>query len=227
MTPASVPGRESPTTAAAQTFDAPLFVFLWRGLCVCAMAHGGGDHRRRLLEGLSGRVIEVGAGQGLNFPYYPSTVSEVLAVEPENRLRADAIEAAGAAPVPIRVVPGLADRLPAGDAEFDAAVISLVLCSVADQAQALAELRRVIRPGGELRFYEHVHADERLLSTAQRVFDPLWSRLGGGCHLTRDTEAAIARAGFSIERVERFSFKPGALAVLGSPHILGIARRPA
>ena len=110
------------------------------------------EHRRRVLEGLRGRVIEVGAGNGLNFPHYPAGVTEVIAVEPEQYLRTKAAAAAAEAPVPLRVVDGLADSLPGGDGEFDAAVASLVLCSVPDQASALAELRRVLRPGGELRF---------------------------------------------------------------------------
>ena len=111
---------------------------------------------RRDAAGLTGRVVEVGAGNGLNFGHYPATVTEVVAVEPEPYLRERAEEAARAAPVDVTVVVGLADALPAEDGAFDAAVASLVLCSVPDQAGALAELRRVVRPDGELRFYEHV-----------------------------------------------------------------------
>lgn len=206
------------------TFDSPLFVFLWRRFSATSMAHGQGEHRRQLLDGLAGRVIEIGAGEGLNFAYYPPTVTEVIAVEPENRLRASAIETARTAPVPVRVVPGVADQLPADDASFDSAVTSLVLCSLPDQARALAELRRVLRPGGELRFYEHVAADRQPLAVIQRLADPLWSRVGGGCHLTRDTESAITAAGFTIDRVERLSFRPSLLGTLAAPHILGTAR---
>jgi SAM-dependent methyltransferase len=215
------------TSGDPTTFDSPLFVFLWRRFSATSMAHGQGEHRRQLLDGLVGRVIEIGAGEGLNFAYYPPTVTEVIAVEPENRLRASAIETARTAPVPIRVVPGVADKLPAEDASFDAAVTSLVLCSVPDQTRALAELRRVLRPGGELRFYEHVAADRQPLTGVQHLTDPLWSRLGGRCHLTRDTESAIRDAGFTIDRIERFSFRPSLPATLGSPHILGAARRVA
>ena len=119
------------------------------------------EHRRGCWQGLSGRVIEVGAGNGLNFPHYPPEVTEVLAVEPEPYLRGEgARRRPRRRPVPVRVVDGLADSLPAEDASFDAGVASLVLCSVPDQAVALAELRRVIRPGGELRFYEHVRAQD-------------------------------------------------------------------
>src|SRR3954470_8369162 len=134
----------------------PLFARLWIKASPKAEDKGAGAHRDDMLAGLSGRVLELGAGNGLNFAHYPATVTEVVAVEPEPTLRAAAQTAAGEAPVPVRVVEGVADRLPAEEGEFDAAVASLVLCSVPDQASALAELKRVIRPGGDLRFYEHV-----------------------------------------------------------------------
>jgi SAM-dependent methyltransferase len=184
------------------------------------------EHRRRLLEGLAGRVVEVGAGNGLNFPHYPTAVTEVLAVEPEQYLRTRAEEAAAAAPVPVRVVDGLADSLPAGDGEFDAGVASLVLCSVPDQASALAELRRVLCPGGELRFYEHVRAQDPKAARAQDRTNRLWPRFAGGCHPNRDTPAAIEAAGFEIERCERFAFKPFFLLKAIEPHVIGVARRP-
>ncbi len=109
---------------------------------------GTAAHRDCALVGLAGRVIEVGAGNGLNFAHYPDTVTEVVAVEPENRLRALAEQAAAEAAVPVRVVAGHAGALPAEDSTFDATVTSLVLCSVADVPAALAEIRRVLKPGG-------------------------------------------------------------------------------
>ena len=183
------------------------------------------EHRRRLLEGLSGRVIEVGAGNGLNFSLYPKTVERVLAVEPEPLLRKAAIEEARKAPVEIEVVDGVASALPANDASEDAVVSSLVLCSVPDQADALAEMHRVLKPGGELRFYEHVVARKPLPARLQRIADAtFWPHVAGGCHMARETLSAIERAGFAVERSERFSFTPGA-PVPSIPHILGVARR--
>jgi ubiquinone/menaquinone biosynthesis C-methylase UbiE len=188
---------------------------------------GEDEHRERLLAGLSGRVIEVGAGNGLNFGLYPPTVDRVLAVEPEALLRQAALEAAAEAPVEIEVVDGVAGALPAADASQDAVVASLVLCSVSDQGQALAELRRVIKPGGELRFYEHVIADRARLARLQRTVDRLfWPRVGGGCHTSRDTGAAITATGFQVERCTRLSVRPSPLMALVAPHILGAARRP-
>lgn len=182
-------------------------------------------HRTRLLEGLSGRVIEVGAGNGLNFPLYPDTVERVLAVEPEPLLRKAAIEEAEKAPVEIEVVDGVASELPADEGSQDAVVASLVLCSVPDQAVALAEMRRVLRPSGELRFYEHVVAQKPVPARLQRIADAtFWPRVAGGCHMARDTGPAIEAAGFTVERSERFPFTPGA-PVPSIPHILGLARR--
>jgi SAM-dependent methyltransferase len=192
-----------------------------------AEKRGAAEHRRRLLDGLAGTVVEVGAGPGLNFPHYPVTVTEVIAIEPEPTLREAATKAASGAPVPVRVMAGVADQIPLDDAGVDAAVASLVLCSVPDQALALAELQRVLRPGGELRFYEHVIANGQpgriLLQLADH--SRLWPFFAGGCHPARDTTAAIERAGFVIEKNERFGFSaaPGMPSI---PHILGVARHP-
>lgn len=203
----------------------PVFARAYQRLSHVAEAKGASEYRDRLLAGLHGRVIEVGAGNGLNFSHYPLTVTEVVAVEPEAFLRARAEEAARWSSVRITISDGTADALPVPDAAFDAGVASLVLCSVPDQAIALAELRRVIRPGGELRFYEHVVSKRpgpaRLQRIADRTIRPF---LSGGCHVARDTLAAIERAGFIVEHSERFSFRPNPIDVT-SPHILGKARR--
>jgi ubiquinone/menaquinone biosynthesis C-methylase UbiE len=190
-------------------------------------AGGLAVYRRRLLAGLTGAVIEVGAGNGLNFAYYPPEVTRVLAVEPEPYLRELAEHAARKAPVPVDVIDGDAERLPAGEAAFDAAVASLVLCSVRDPAQALRELRRVVRPGGQLRVFEHVRADTPALGRVQRILDAtIWPALCGGCHTHRDTMAAIERAGFTIERLDRFRFPESGLPSPASPLVLALATRP-
>jgi ubiquinone/menaquinone biosynthesis C-methylase UbiE len=204
----------------------PVFARIYTQVADRAEGRGGAEHRRRLLAGLSGRVIEVGAGSGANFAHYPSTVGEVVAVEPENYLRERAQHAARKASIPITVVDGSASRLPGDEASFDAGVAALVLCTVPDQMRALAELFRVIRPDGELRFYEHVVSKRPWEARFQRLADAtLWPRLAGGCHLARDTTTAIERAGFVIETSERFPFSPAPL-LPADPHILGKARRP-
>lgn len=204
----------------------PWFARLWVRIAAAVEVRGAAEHRARLLAGATGRVVEVGAGTGVNFGHYPAAVTDVLAVEPEAHLRDLAVRAAEQAPVPVRVVDGLAERIPAGDGEFDTAVVSLVLCSVADQAAALAEVRRVLRSGGLLLFWEHVRAEEPGLARVQRVLDrTAWPRVGGGCHTARDTAAAITAAGFTLERVERFRFPVTRVPSPTAPQILGAARR--
>lgn len=204
----------------------PLFARMYPRISATADARGGREHRDELLAGLRGRVLELGAGNGPNFGLYPVEVESVVAVEPEPRLRALAADAARSAPVPIDVVAGTADALPAPDGSVDVAVASLVLCTVPDQESALAELRRVLRPGGELRFYEHVVSRGRL-RYFQRFSDATWyPPVAGGCHMARDTVAAIEAAGFRIERCRRFGFAPGPLAPKIA-HVLGVARHSA
>ena len=190
-----------------------------------AMERGGMDQRRQtLLTGLSGEVVEVGAGDGLNFSHYPPAVTHVLAVEPEPHLRRLAGKAASHAPVPVEVVDGVAERLPCADGSADVVVVSLVLCSVADQTAALREIRRVLKPGGRLRFLEHVRADTPGLVRVQRVLDAtLWPCVAGGCHTGRDTAAEIERAGFTIQSLVRYLFPEARTPV--SFHILGTATR--
>ncbi len=183
-------------------------------------------HRRDLLAGLTGEVIEPGCGNGLNFAHYPSTVTRVLAVEPQPYLRALAEQAAAKAPVPVEVVEGFAEELPAADGSFDAAVTSLMLCSVADLDAAVAELARVLRPGGQVRFLEHVRAETKGLARLQRVLDAtVWPPLAGGCHTARDPVAALKRAGFEVEPPRRFRFPETAMTLPTTAHVLGTAEK--
>ncbi len=203
----------------------PVFARSYPAFGRIADARGAAAHRERLLAGLSGDVVEVGAGNGLNFGHYPPEVAGVLAVEPEAHLRELACEAARAGSLSVTVVDGLADALPVADGACDAVVVSQVLCSVPDQFTALAEIRRVLRAGGELRFYEHVVSERPLMARAQHLADAtFWPLLAAGCHAARDTGSAIERSGFVIERGERISFKPSRLAP-PAPHRIGVARR--
>jgi len=195
----------------------PGFARLYVRLSRWVDARGGLEQRQRLLAPLAGLVIEVGAGNGRNFAHYPSSVTSVLAVEPEARLLEEARRAATSAPVPISVVTGRAERLPGEEGEFDGAVLSLVLCSVADPGAALSEVRRVLKPGGTLRFYEHVRSPKPLVGAMQDLVTPVWSRFAGGCHLNRDTAATIRGVGFEITEMDRFP-------LAGVTHVVGTAR---
>jgi ubiquinone/menaquinone biosynthesis C-methylase UbiE len=182
-------------------------------------------HRRRLLATARGHVIEIGCGEGANFEHYPSAVTSVLAVEPDADARAVAARAAEGAPVPIRVAAGVAEELPAPDASFDVAVCSWVLCSVDNPQAALGEVRRVLRPDGELRFFEHVVSSGRAFALLQRAADATyWPRMLGGCRTARDTEAAIRTAGFQIDQIAHFRHISCWLTIPAAPHILGSAR---
>ena len=166
-------------------FQHPRFARMYERISAESERRGTAQQRDRVLAGLSGRVIEVGAGNGMNFRHYPDTVGEVFAVEPDETLRGLAEQAAENATVPVRVIAGHSTALPVEDGDFDAAVASLVLCSVPNQEAALAEIRRVLKPGGELRFFEHVRSDNPVFGFLEDMITPLWSRIGGGCHPNR------------------------------------------
>lgn len=197
------------------------FARMWLKAAPAMDARGAAGHRARLLSGLSGVVVEVGAGAGSNFAHYPDAVTRVAAVEPDPDLLAAAREAAGPR---IVVTQDVAEHLPLGDGEADAVVMSLVLCSIPDPAVALAEARRVLKPGGELRFYEHVVPHNAAGRLATRFADRsgLWPAFAGGCHASRDTEATIEAAGFSIGSRDRFPFRASALSP-PIPFVLGTA----
>jgi SAM-dependent methyltransferase len=207
------------------TVSHPLCARLYAKQSVAAESRGLADQRRRMLAGLAGDVVEIGAGNGLNFAHYPQTVTLVHAFEPDPYLRALASLAGDNAAIPVKVSEAVAEDLPLGDASVDAAVASLVLCSVGDPVRAIAELHRVVRLGGELRFNEHVVSERPLGRALQRTADAtMWPTVSGGCHLARDTRTALEHGGFRIERVERFVFSVSALDP-PKTHILGTARR--
>jgi ubiquinone/menaquinone biosynthesis C-methylase UbiE len=203
----------------------PLFARFQARSAAISERKGAAELRSRMLAELSGRVVEVGPGSGVNFRHYPTSVVEVLAVEPEPNLRA--LASAAERSVPVTVVEGVAEALPLADGAVDAGVACGLLCSVASPDAVLAELARVIRPGGELRFFEHVASWRPRAAALQRALDAsgVWARAMGGCRTSRDTAAAIARAGFEIDAIERFPFRPTVLDIPVAPKILGRATR--
>lgn len=174
--------------------------------------------RERLVGDLTGHVLEVGIGNGLNLRYYRH-VARLTAIEPDPYMRQHLAGRAATVLFPLEILPATAESLPFEDAAFDAVVTSLVLCSVEDQTRALSEIRRVLKPGGEYRFMEHVRAGG-IGGIILDAIRPGWSFCGGGCQPNRRTEAAIRAAGFTIEAIERY--REGFL-----PHIWGIATTPA
>jgi SAM-dependent methyltransferase len=182
--------------------------------------------RQENLAGLSGRVLEVGAGTGTNFVMYPTSVEEVVAVEPEPRLTAAAQRTAATAAVPVTVTDCTVEELEVG-APFDAVVCSLVLCSVDDQEGVLRQLFSQLRPGGELRYLEHV-ASGGVRGRVQQLADAtVWPRLFGNCHTHRDTEQAILNAGFVPQTGRRDLVFPAWVPVPSAEVALGRAVRPA
>ena len=207
-------------------FQRPLYSRCYARLSEKAEIRGVSALRDQLLYGLSGQVVEVGAGNGLNFAHYPADVGEVLAVEPDDFLRERARRVVESASVPVRFVSADANDLPLPDASRDAAVVSLVLCTVQDPNRVVAEIRRVLRPGGELRFYEHVRHPSPRMALVQDAVTPLWQRVFGGCHPNRDLEQVIASGGFEITDLARFFLAPSRFDPT-APHLLGRAlRRP-
>jgi ubiquinone/menaquinone biosynthesis C-methylase UbiE len=182
-----------------------------------------GKWRAELLADLSGEVLEVGAGTGSTLSLYPKAVTRLVLAEPDPHMRRRLREKPR--PAGVEVSDASLEKLAFDDRSFDAVVCSLVLCSVRDQKAALAEIARVLRPGGRLVFLEHVAADGKpdRLKWQGRI-EPVWKHLMGNCHLTRRTEAAIAAAGLQIERIQRESIRK-ALPIV-RPSIRGSARKP-
>jgi SAM-dependent methyltransferase len=205
--------------------DNPFFARVWTILS----AHEPESLRKlrgENLAGLSGRVLEVGAGTGSNFVLYPTSVEEVVAIEPEPRLNAIAGRTAATAPVPVTVTDRTVEELQPG-APFDAVVCSLVLCSVDDQEGVLRQLFSQLRPGGELRYLEHVASGGVRGRLQQLVDATVWPRLVGNCHTHRDTERAIVNAGF-VQKTTRHDWTlPAWVPMPVSEHALGCAIRPA
>lgn len=155
------------------------------------------EMRRQLLGDLKGDILEIGAGTGANFEYYPAE-ARVTALEPDPFMLKKAetkLAALGRANVMLQLIP--AERLPFDDASFDVVISTLVLCTVSDVPRSLAEMRRVLRPGGELRFVEHVRGNG-FAGRTQDFIKPVWRYFGAGCNPNRRTEDALRAAGFDV-----------------------------
>lgn len=205
------------------TVDNPFFARLWTFVA----SHESETMRKLRMEtlaGLSGRVLEVGAGTGTNFVLYPTSVDEVVALEPERRLAPIAARAAATAPVPVTVIPTSVEAMEL-DEPFDAVVCSLVLCSLNEPERVLGQLFSLLRPGGELRYFEHV-ASGGARGRLQILADNVWPRIFGNCHTHRHTERAITDAGFASRRSRREWQFPAWLPLPMAELAVGAAVRP-
>lgn len=177
-----------------------------RLLCWACSTPGITQVRRRVVPLASGRVLELGAGGGLNLPFYRrEAITELHGLDPSPELSLRAMRAAAVLGWPLRMHAGVAEALPFGDAEFDTVVCTFTLCSVQSPDAALDEVRRVLRPGGRLLFAEHGLAPDPAVARWQQRVDPLWERLAGGCHLARHAPSAIRSAGFSLTLEESYA----------------------
>lgn len=207
---------------AIQRLLAPLFALLYDRILAKTEAAGLGARRDALLAHARGDVLEIGAGTGVNLPRYGPAVTSLTLSEPEAPMRARLAARACTERPDARVIDAPAERLPLPDASVDTVVCTLVLCTVPDPAAALAEIKRVLRPDGRLLLLEHVLASDPALQRVQHRIEPVWSTVGGGCHLTRDTAAAVQAAGFVLDPIERFRLRKAPR--FASPAIEAIAR---
>ncbi|MGA9614797.1 MAG: class I SAM-dependent methyltransferase [Mycobacterium sp.] len=211
-----------PTTV---TVDHPFFARIWPTIAAHETEQMR-EFRRENLAGLAGRVLEVGAGTGTNFALYPDSVEHVVAVEPEQRLAERARTAAAGADVPVVVANTTVESFSATE-PFDAVVCSLVLCSVIEPDSVLRQLFLLLRPGGQLRYLEHM-ASGGIRGRLQQLVDAtIWPRLAGNCHTHRDTESSIRAAGFEVDKARTEQALPTWVPLPVAEFTLGLANRPA
>jgi ubiquinone/menaquinone biosynthesis C-methylase UbiE len=159
-------------------------------------------YRERVLSQAHGRVLEIGIGSGLNLPFYGSRVDEILGLEPAAGLVAMAQRSVGRSKVPATIIAGSAEAIPVDANSIDTVVTTWTLCSIPDAVGALREMRRVLKPSGQLLFVEHGLAPEENIQKWQNRLTPLWKKIGGGCHLNRPIRTLIESSGFGIDRLE-------------------------
>jgi ubiquinone/menaquinone biosynthesis C-methylase UbiE len=165
--------------------------------------------RREVLAPAGGRVLEIGFGTGINLPYYPGGIHHVVGVDSNPGVSRLALRRAAEAHVEVEHHALSAEALPFGDAQFDTVVSTFTLCSIPDLQQALAEVKRVLKPGGEFLYLEHGLSPDPGVARWQRRINPAWKVVGDGCHLDRDPTAELRRAGFNIDRVRNFYLPHG------------------
>jgi ubiquinone/menaquinone biosynthesis C-methylase UbiE len=174
------------------------------------LALRGGEFTRlraRVTARLAGQVLEIGFGSGLNIPYYPASLERVQAIDPAAVGRKLAAKRAAACPVPIDYIGTDAQTLPADDASVDSVLSTWTLCTISDASRALAEIRRVLRPGGALHFIEHGLAPDPAVARLQQRLTPLQHRAFGGCHLNRQIDQLVAAAGLELTRIDTYYMK--------------------
>ncbi len=175
---------------------------------VCGMA-AVTEQRRLVVPQAHGVVLEIGIGGGLNLPHYdPKRVTEIIGVEPSRGFLALSEARRRASGIPLRIIEAGAENIPLPDATADTAVLTYTLCSVDDPLRVLAEIKRVLKPGGKILFLEHGLSDDPAVAKWQHRLNPIWRPIGCGCNLNRDTLALFAQAGIAVESVERF-YLPG------------------
>lgn len=210
----------APTLAGMGRHDHPVFSRVYRRLARWEDTGAVGRARGEAAAQLSGRLLIVGLGPAEDLHHLPAAVTEVVAVEPSAPMRAAAREAIARSAMPVHVIDAVGEHLPLPDASVDSALLAYVMCSVDDPVAVVAEVARVLRPGGVVGVLEHVAAsDGTWMRRAQRLASPWWPFVAGGCHCDRDTEAALRAGGFDtsgLRRVDLVPVPPVAPAIIGT-----------
>ena len=218
----------TPATATRPSLRQRFNAAIYDPFLALAERRGAADRRAALLSGLHGRVLEIGAGTGLNLRHYPASVDELVLTEPDAGMAARLrrrVARGGAAPAEVRVVPAPADSLWFPDGAFDAVVSTLVLCTVPDPAAALEEVTRVLRPGGRLVLVEHVLAtDDARLARRQHRLAGAWAGFAAGCRCDRDTVGLLRAADYDVTGLRTDAWR--AMPRIVRPLVVGVAPRP-